>query len=81
MGIHAPAIDEQTIRCKFIEKVREILLGYCDANIILAGDFNIKLSALDSDNPRYIESRATLKLKDLLDEFALEDTWRVQHSK
>ena len=81
VGVYAPSVDDQTIKCDFIDQLRQILLGFSYANLVLAGDFNIRLSALDSDSQSFRGSRASTKLKDLLDEFSLEDAWRVQHSK
>ena len=81
VGVYAPSVDDQTIKCEFIDELRHILCGYNYVKIVLAGDFNLKLSSLDSDNPSYRGSRASTKLRDLLDEFSLEDAWREQHPK
>ena len=81
IGVYAPSVDVQSVKCDFIDQLRQILWGHSFGKIVLAGDFNIKLSSLDSDNPCYRESRASIKLKDLLDEFVLEDAWRIQHYK
>ena len=56
-----------------------MLLCYSGSNIIVIGDFNNKLSHLDSDNPNYKPSRSVKRLKVILDEFSLEDSWRLQH--
>ena len=81
VGIYAPSVDDQTIKCEFIDQLRQTLLGFSHTNLVLAGDFHIRLSALDSDSQSFRRSRASNKLNDLLDELSLEDAWRVQHSK
>ena len=53
LGVYAPAIDNQEEKCRFLDQVRELMLCYGSHRTILTGDFNIKLSALDTDNPRY----------------------------
>ena len=80
MGVYAPATDNQSIKCRFIDDLRDILMAHSNASAIVAGDLNIKLSDLDSDNPRHSVSRASIKLRDFLDEFSLVDAWRLQHS-
>ena len=48
MGVYGPAIDNQSKKCEFLDCVREILTCHASHNIILAGDFNIKLGWQDS---------------------------------
>ena len=43
------------------------------------GDFNIKMSNLDTTNTSFSNTRASSKLGDILDEFSLEDSWRFKH--
>ena len=80
VGVYAPSVDDQNVKCEFIDQMRQILWVQTYCRVVLTGDFNIRLSALDSDNPCYRDSRASNKLKDLLNEFSLEDAWRSQHS-
>ena len=79
MGVYGPSIDNQNDKCKFLDQVRELMACYETNNMCLAGDFNIKLSKLDSDNSTYHCTRASRKLQDILTEFSLEDAWRYQH--
>ena len=79
MGVYGPSVDNQREKCKFLDQVRELLLCYGTHNVCLAGDFNIKLSRLDTDSGTYQCTRASSKLQDILGEFALEDAWRYQH--
>ena len=47
---------------------------------IVIGDFNIKLGPLDTDNLNYWPTRATNKLRNILEEFSMDDAWRYQHA-
>ena len=79
MGVYGPAIDNQSKKCEFLDCVREILSCYSSHNIILVGDFNIRLGWQDSSNDRFTVTRASKKLNDILDEFILDDSWRIHH--
>ena len=79
IGIYAPASDDQRIKCAFLDRIRDILMAYSDVKTLLCGDLNIKLGPLDSDKLRYTGTRASIKLEDLLNEFALNDVWRTEH--
>ena len=79
MGVYGPAINEQSEKCKFLDSVREVLTCYANNHTLMVGDFNIKLSNLDSDKSQFCATRSCAKLKDILSEFSLEDSWRLQH--
>ena len=79
IGVYGPSVDNQREKCKFLDQVRELMLSYETHNIFLAGDFNIRISSLDTDSRTYHCTRASRKLQDILSEFALEDAWRHQH--
>ena len=79
IGVYAPSIDNQREKCKFLDQVREFMLCYETHNICLAGDFNIRISSLDTESRTYHCTRASRKLQDILSEFALEDAWRYHH--
>ena len=79
IGVYGPANDKQDDKCQFLDIVRDLLLCYDNHNTLLAGDFNIKLDALDSDSNAFRKTRASTKLRDILDEFSLQDSWRAQH--
>ena len=79
MGIYGPSVDNQGEKCKFLDQMRDLISCYETDRICLAGDFNIKLGRLDTDNSSYHCTQASSKLQDILDEFELEDAWRYQH--
>ena len=49
-------------------------------NIILAGDFNNTLSKKDKTSEQNLKCESQIELQSLLQEFDLEDTWRVENS-
>ena len=79
MGVYGPSVDNQHEKCKFLDQLRELMLCYETQNICLAGDFNIRISGMDSDSHKYHCTKASSKLQDILSEFELEDAWRFQH--
>ena len=79
VGVYAPAVDNQSIKCAFLDRLRDILLAHSNEKTLVGGDFNIKLGPLDSDRSNMRVTRASSKLHDLLNEFSLEDVWRKQH--
>lgn len=81
IGVYAPAADNQTDKCNFLNKIRDMLNCFGNHNTFLVGDFNIRLQPIDSDNDNMLINRASTKLRNLLDEFSLEDSWRYQHPK
>ena len=80
IGVYAPSIDDQSIKCSFLAKFRELLSDFGHLKTIAIGDFNIKLGPLDTDSINYRPTRATNKLHDILEEFSMEDAWRYQHA-
>lgn len=81
IGVYAPATDNQNTKCQFLGELREFMLCFGNQNTFLVGDFNIKLSPLDTDNPNFKKTRSGCKLNDILEEFSLEDSWRLEHPK
>ena len=79
MGVYGPSVDIQSEKCRFLEELRNLLLSVETQKVFLAGDFNIKLSKLDSDSTNYCCTRASNKLQDILSEFSLEDAWRFKY--
>ena len=79
MGVYAPAIDDQTVKCRFLDDLRELLLCFGNNKCFLAGDLNIRLSNLDCNSLQFRSTRACKKLLDILEEFSLDDSWRCQH--
>ena len=80
IGVYAPSLDNQSTKCFFLDKFREILLDYGHHKTIAIGDFNIKLGPLDTHSINHKSTRAANKLRDILDEFFMEDAWRYQHT-
>ena len=66
VGVYAPAIDDQCVKCSFLEELRGILITHCNQKTFICGDFNIKLGIHDSDKSTFRKSRATIKLCDIL---------------
>ena len=81
VGIYAPSVDNQTVKCTFLDKVRDILSVHCNSKTVMCGDFNIKIGTLDSDSDKFRDSRASIKLQDMISEFSMIDVWRSQHWK
>ena len=79
VGVYAPAMDNQSVKSAFLDRLRDILLAHSNVKSLVCGDFNIKLGPLDSDRLNIRGTRASTKLHDLLNEFSLEDVWRKQH--
>ena len=75
IGVYAPSIADQSVKCSFLAKVRDLLVDFGHLKTIVIGDFNIKLGPLDSDNLNYRPTRATNKLRDILEEFSMDDAW------
>ena len=79
IGVYAPALDDQSVKCSFLAEFRELLLDNGHLKTIALGDFNIKLGPLDTDS-HFRPARAANKLRDILDEFYMEDAWRFHHT-
>ena len=78
IGAYGPAGGPQQNRIKFLNDIQDILIDNQEPNIILAGDLNICLSALDS-NYRFHQTRSSIKLFGLTDQFSLVDVFREQN--
>ena len=80
IGVYAPSLDDQSVKCTFLTEFRELLYDNGHLKTIAIGDFNIKLGPLDTDSLNYRPTRAASKLRDILDEFDMEDSWRFHHA-
>ncbi|MEM9400775.1 MAG: hypothetical protein AAF984_11255 [Verrucomicrobiota bacterium] len=67
IGVYAPAIDIQCHKIIFLEKLREIMIKMVDEFSVLAGDFNIKITPLDSEIDKYRRTSANKKITELLE--------------
>uniref|UniRef100_A0A8W4FB16 Endonuclease/exonuclease/phosphatase domain-containing protein n=1 Tax=Sus scrofa TaxID=9823 RepID=A0A8W4FB16_PIG len=56
------------------------LKGEIDCNIVIVGDFNTPLTAMDRSSRQKI-NKETLALNDALDQMYLTDTYRPSHPK
>ena len=79
IGVYGPASDNQNEKCNFLNCLKNVLTCHANDFTVIAGDFNIKISRLDSDRNDFSDTRAGEKLRGILNEFSLQDAWRVQH--
>ena len=79
VGVYGPAIDNQNEKCNFLDCLNNVLACHANDFTIIAGDFNIKIGRLDSDRDNFSDTRAGEKLRGILNEFSLQDAWRIQH--
>ena len=84
VALYAPSgilKDRQELRQNFFRKLRKLrgLHTTREDNIILLGDFNNTLKAIDrsTNDPR--EKEAKSELENLIQQFDLEDHWRLQN--
>ena len=76
-AIYAPSIDS----LNFFVELQEVLRQRSEHKIVV-GDFNLALDVeLDRENTYCNNNKAMAKVIDLMDEFSLRDTWRVQNGE
>ena len=78
-SVYAPTQRQGQQQVDFFDSIKEAMnnLSIEDANdVIMAGDFNIHLSALDLQNCRFRVTQAAKVLGQLLTELNLVDAWR-----
>ena len=83
VALYAPSgiiREKQELRQKFFRKLRKEILFNTNTNdnIILLGDFNTTLNALDRSTNE-IGKEAKSELENLILQFDLEDHWRLQN--
>ena len=78
IGAYGPAGTAQNNKIKFLNDLHDQLIDIQEPNVIIAGDLNISLTALDSSY-QFHQTRSTTKLADLIDQFSLIDTYREQN--
>ena len=75
VAIYAPNEDNPA----FFERVRTQLSNRSEHKIIL-GDFNLALDVgLDRENTYHNNNRALEVVEDIMEEYCLKDTWRIQN--
>ena len=85
VALYAPSgilKERQELRQNFFRKLRKDigLLTTRNDNVILKGDFNSTLNALDKSTNE-LGKEAKSELENLLQQFDLEDLWRLQNPK
>ena len=80
VGIYAPSVNNQEVKCKFLNELKVKLRDMPKHRMVLCGDFNIKLGARDSSS-NFQHTRASKSLRSILNEYELVDIWRKIHPK
>ena len=79
IGIYAPAIDVQEQKRAFFEKLRNYLVNFVSANVVLCGDFNVHLGQYDVEIGKYKSTSTSKCILELIEDFCLRDVWRWQN--
>ena len=67
-GIYAPSVNNQEVKCTFLNELKVKLRDRPKHRMVLCGDFNIKLSARDSSS-NFQHTRASKYLRSILNEY------------
>ena len=77
VALYAPNQDTPS----FFEKISEMLKGRSEHKIVI-GDFNLTLDVdLDRENTYSNNSRSKEKVEEMMEQYFMEDIWRVQHGE
>ena len=80
INIYAPNDSSQQVQ--FFHSIQQKLENYADENIIIGGDFNCPLSALDKLGGRAVDYKKSVidKISQLSTLYSLQDVWRMKNS-
>ena len=75
-AIYAPNRNPQP----FFETIKHVLVKMNAVEMMLMGDFNLVLDVkLDRTEDREYNAKSVIKLKEIMQQFELQDIWRVKH--
>ena len=79
MNVYSPTQDHKLEQVTFITKLQNDIMENQDKSIIIGGDLNMHLSALDKYSTKFTQSKVSIKMKSIMEDFDLLDIWREHH--
>jgi len=79
INIYAPTQDRETDQIKFLNDLKEDIESNLAKKIIIGGDFNLPLEIIDKSNKNTNNSKANIKMHNIMETYDIIDIWRIQN--